>query len=94
MKINLTNDQKKALELMHDTTRDGRVRDRIKAVLLASEATCMFGLLLKSLRSVVPGWLDDRSNFGHEPVRQILQQPFILSISNSISGTCCTGSPH
>ncbi|MBD2811685.1 IS630 family transposase [Xenorhabdus sp. Vera] len=37
MKINLTNDQKKALELMHDTTRDGRVRDRIKAVLLASE---------------------------------------------------------
>ncbi len=41
MKINLTNDQKKALELMHDTTRDGRVRDRIKAVLLASEATVL-----------------------------------------------------
>ncbi|WP_340619176.1 helix-turn-helix domain-containing protein, partial [Xenorhabdus entomophaga] len=37
MKIHLTADQKKALELMHDTTRDGRVRDRIKAVLLASE---------------------------------------------------------
>ncbi|CEK23885.1 conserved hypothetical protein [Xenorhabdus nematophila AN6/1] len=37
MKINLTNDQKTALELMHDTPRDGRVRDRIKAVLLASE---------------------------------------------------------
>ncbi len=37
MKINLTDAQKEALELMHDTTRDGRVRDRIKAVLLASE---------------------------------------------------------
>lgn len=37
MKINLTDAQKEALELMHDTTRDGRIRDRIKAVLLASE---------------------------------------------------------
>ncbi|MBC8955045.1 DDE endonuclease [Xenorhabdus sp. PB62.4] len=37
MKIHLTSDQKRALELMHDTIRDGRVRDRIKAVLLASE---------------------------------------------------------
>ncbi|MEQ1966774.1 winged helix-turn-helix domain-containing protein, partial [Xenorhabdus nematophila] len=37
MKIHLTEDQKKALELMHDTTRDSRVCDRIKAVLLASE---------------------------------------------------------
>ncbi|CDL84509.1 hypothetical protein XCR1_1950002 [Xenorhabdus cabanillasii JM26] len=37
LKIHLTEDQKKALELMHDTTRDSRVCDRIKAVLLASE---------------------------------------------------------
>ncbi|WP_038254239.1 IS630 family transposase [Xenorhabdus bovienii] len=37
MKIHLTEDQKKVLELMHDTTRDSRVCDRIKAVLLASE---------------------------------------------------------
>ncbi|WP_139204106.1 IS630 family transposase [Xenorhabdus japonica] len=37
MKIHLTSDQKRALELMHDTTRDGQVRDCIKAVLLASE---------------------------------------------------------
>ncbi|MBC8951094.1 IS630 family transposase [Xenorhabdus sp. TS4] len=37
MKITLTDAQKETLELMHDTTRDGRVRDRIKAVLLASE---------------------------------------------------------
>ncbi len=38
MKIILTPQQKQQLEEMHDTTRDGRVRDRIKAVLLASEA--------------------------------------------------------
>jgi transposase len=37
MKIILTPQQKQQLEEMHDSTRDGRVRDRIKAVLLASE---------------------------------------------------------
>ena len=37
MKIILTPQQKQQFEEMHDSTRDGRVRDRIKAVLLASE---------------------------------------------------------
>ena len=37
MKIFITTEQKTELERLHDTTRDGRVRDRIKAVLLASE---------------------------------------------------------
>ncbi len=37
MKIILTPQQKQQLEEMHDSTLDGRVRDRIKAVLLASE---------------------------------------------------------
>ncbi len=37
MKISLADTQKKELEIQHDKTRDGRVRDRIKAVLLASE---------------------------------------------------------
>ncbi|WP_391529879.1 helix-turn-helix domain-containing protein [Photorhabdus akhurstii] len=37
MKITLTDAQKDSLKLMYDTTRDGRVRDRIKAVLLAHE---------------------------------------------------------
>ncbi|CBJ90021.1 transposase (fragment) [Xenorhabdus nematophila ATCC 19061] len=41
MKIHLTEDQKKALELMHDTTRDSRVCDRIKAVLLAIKAVLL-----------------------------------------------------
>lgn len=37
MKTSLTDSQKQELEIQHDKTRDGRVRDRIKAVLLASE---------------------------------------------------------
>ncbi len=37
MKIVLTPQQKQQLEQMHDTERDSRVCDRIKAVLLASE---------------------------------------------------------
>ncbi|SFN62818.1 helix-turn-helix domain-containing protein, partial [Xenorhabdus japonica] len=37
MKMTLTDAQKEALELMHDTTRDGRVRDRIKAVFLMTK---------------------------------------------------------
>lgn len=37
MKITLAPQQKQQLEQMHDSTRDGRVRDRIKAVLLASK---------------------------------------------------------
>ncbi len=37
MKITLTPQQKLQLEQMHDSDSDGRVRDRIKVVLLASE---------------------------------------------------------
>ncbi|ONK05845.1 IS630 family transposase [Pectobacterium actinidiae] len=37
MKIFINDEQKTELEHLRDTTRDGRVRDRIKAVLLASE---------------------------------------------------------
>ncbi len=36
MKITLTNEQKQELTIQHSTTRDGRVRDRIKAVIHAS----------------------------------------------------------
>ena len=35
--IKLTAEQKIDLEALHDTSRDGRIRDRIKAVLLRSE---------------------------------------------------------
>ena len=37
MKIFITEHQKAELERLHDSSRDGRVRDRIKAILLASE---------------------------------------------------------
>lgn len=37
MKMTLTDKKKKELECSHESTRDGRLRDRIKAVLLASE---------------------------------------------------------
>ena len=37
MKMTLTPQQKQQLERMHDTERDSRVCDRLKAVLLASE---------------------------------------------------------
>ncbi|NKH57899.1 IS630 family transposase, partial [Salmonella enterica subsp. enterica serovar Infantis] len=35
MKIFITDQQKAELERLHDSSRDGRVRDRIKAILLA-----------------------------------------------------------
>lgn len=37
MKIFITEQQKAELERLHDSSRDGRVRDRIKAILLVSE---------------------------------------------------------
>lgn len=37
MKIFITSEQKVEFERLHDKTRDGRQRDRIKAILLASE---------------------------------------------------------
>lgn len=37
MQINLSQNQKSQLEVRHKSERDGRVRDRIKAVLLNSE---------------------------------------------------------
>jgi hypothetical protein len=37
MKIFISDEQKDELEHLNDTTCDGRVRDRIKVVLLASE---------------------------------------------------------
>lgn len=40
MKITLSSEQKQALIIQHDTTRDGRVRDRIKAVIHASNGWC------------------------------------------------------
>ncbi|MDF4877447.1 IS630 family transposase [Vibrio parahaemolyticus] len=61
MKIILTPQQKQQLEEMHDSTRDGRVRDRIKAVLLASEgwSQMMISQALRIHESTVARHLSD-----------------------------------
>ncbi len=60
-KITLTSEQKQQLEQMHDSTRDGRVRDRIKAVLLASEcwSQVMISQALRIHESTVARHLTD-----------------------------------
>lgn len=61
MKITLTPQQKQQLEQMHNSTRDGRVRDRIKAVLLASEgwSQTMISQALRIHESTVARHLSD-----------------------------------
>lgn len=49
MKIELPNQKKKQLERMHNSSRDRRVCDRIKAVLLASEG-CSVSMISQALR--------------------------------------------
>ena len=61
MKIHLTDDQKKQLETQHAQARDGRLRDRIKAVLLTSEgwSTVMISQALRIHESTVLRHLAD-----------------------------------
>ena len=61
IKIILTPQQKQQLEQTHDSTRDGRVRDRIKAVLLASEgwSQTMISQALRIHESTVARHLSD-----------------------------------
>lgn len=61
MKIILTPQHKLQLEQMHDSTRDGRVRDRIKAILLASEgwSQAMISQALRIHESTVARHLSD-----------------------------------
>ena len=61
MKITPTPQQKRQLEQMHDSTRDGRVRDRIKAVLLTYEgwSQTMISQALRIHESTVARHLSD-----------------------------------
>ncbi|WP_407072593.1 winged helix-turn-helix domain-containing protein [Photobacterium damselae] len=61
MKITLTSQQKLQLEEMYDFTRDGRVHDRIKAVLLVSEgwSQTMIAQALRIHESTVARHLND-----------------------------------
>jgi len=59
--INLTTEEKIALEVLHDTNRDGRVRDRIKAVLLGSKgwSTTMITQALRLHETTICRHIDD-----------------------------------
>jgi len=59
--INLTTEEKIDLEALHDTSRDGRVRDRIKAVLLRSEgwSTTMIAQALRLHETTICRHIDD-----------------------------------
>jgi len=59
--INLTTEQKADLEALHDVSSDGRVRDRIKAVLLRSEgwSTAMIAQALRLHETSIVRHIDD-----------------------------------
>ena len=59
--IKLTTDQKIDIEALHDVSRDGRVRDRIKAVLLRSEgwSTPMIAQALRLHETSIVRHIDD-----------------------------------
>ncbi|PCI72707.1 MAG: IS630 family transposase [Gammaproteobacteria bacterium] len=60
-KINLTNDERVNLDYLHEQTRDGRVRDRIKAVLLCSEgwSTTMISQALRLHETTINRHIND-----------------------------------
>ncbi len=66
MKIFITSEQKIKLERLHDTTRDGQVRDRIKAILLASEgwSSVMIAQALRLHQTTVDRHISDYLNHG------------------------------
>lgn len=62
--VKLTPEQKIDLEVLHDTSRDKRVCDRIKAVLLRSEywTTAMIAQALRLHETTIVRHLDDYVN--------------------------------
>ena len=58
--IELTTEQKIDLEALHDANRDGRVRDRIKVVLLRSEgwSTTMIAQALRLHETIIARHVD------------------------------------
>jgi len=66
MKIFITDKRKAELEHFHDTARDGRVRDRIKAILLASEGwtSAMIAQALRLYQTIVDHHISEFLNKG------------------------------
>ena len=65
-KIILTEQQKKELEALHRSERDGRVRDRVKAILLASEgwSTPKISQALRIHETSVKRYIENYQNKG------------------------------
>ncbi|OKP02453.1 DDE endonuclease [Xenorhabdus eapokensis] len=99
MKIHLIPEQKRALELMHDTTRDSRVRDRFKAVLLASEGWTaqMIAQALRIYESTVSRHLKDfiaqekltPENGGSESHLSAEQTADLIEYLTALNLRCC-----
>lgn len=66
MKIFITDKQKAELEHLHDTTRDVRIRDRIKAALLAPEgwSSAMIAQALRLHQSTIDQHISEFLNNG------------------------------
>ena len=66
MKLTLTAQKKQTLENQHKSTRDGRVRDRIKAVLLCSEgwSTAKISQALRIHQTTIDSHLKDYEQSG------------------------------
>lgn len=66
MKIFITAQQKTELERLHDSSRDGRVRDRIKAILLASKgwSSAMIAQALRLHQTTVDHHISEFLNKG------------------------------
>lgn len=66
MKIFITEQQKAELERLHDSSRDGRVRDHIKAILLASEgwSSAMIAQALRLHQTTVDHHISEFLNKG------------------------------
>ena len=66
MKIFITEQQKAELERLHDSSRDGRVRDRIKAILLASEgwSSAMIAQALRMHQTTIDHHISEFLNKG------------------------------
>lgn len=66
MKIFITEQQKAELERLHHSSRDGRVRDRIKAILLSSEgwSSSMIAQALRLHQTTVDHHINEFMNTG------------------------------
>ncbi|MQL48552.1 transposase [Photorhabdus khanii] len=85
MKIFITSEQKIKLERLHDTTRDGQVRDRIKAILLASEgwSSVMIAQALRLHQTTVDRHISDYLNAQYKVIRKLGKNDELVELTLS-----------